>query len=129
VRKCIQIFSLWSLACTFLVGCTAIPDVTTRVYVHQGMNSVQVGNTPEQVQYLLNGPPSYVTVIAQGPDTYEVWEYRIGNFLYSETAMIVFLNTRVIAMPRSGHALMIILRDAGLMQPGQLWDSSKKSWS
>ena len=113
--------------CALLSSCTSIPDVGTRVFVYERMHRIQPGNTPEQVQFLLDGPPSAVSAVPHGPDTYELWEYRIGNFLYAETAMILFRNGRVIALPRNGQELLQSLNSAGVVVPMQFWKSNQKT--
>ncbi len=124
MKKTALFFSL--AGAVFFWGCTAIPDVGTRAYVYDRMNSIRLGNTPEQVQYTLDGPPSYVSAVRQGSDIYELWEYKIGNFLYAETSMILFRNGRVMALPRSGHELIRILNDAGVVAQAEFWESSPK---
>ena len=110
-------------------GCTAIPDAGTRVYVNDRMTGIQLGNAPEQVQSILDGPPHMVSVMQQGPDSYELWEYRVGNFLYAETAMILFKNDRVFALPRSGQELIKILNSAGIIPQAQFRSHSENNRS
>ena len=92
-----------------LSGCTMIPDATTRVYVYDKVKSIRPGNTPAQVQYLLDGPPTHVSAMRTYSDTFELWEYKVGNFLYSQAPMILFKNQRVIALPKNGFELTQIL--------------------
>ncbi len=98
-----------------------IPDATTRAYVFDRMRSIQIGNTPEQVQYTLEGPPHIVSMMPYGPNSYELWEYRLGNFLYAETAMILFKNGRVIALPKTGNELIEALHAEGVISQAQFW--------
>lgn len=102
-------------------ACTSIPELGTRAYVYERLNRVQFGNAPEQVIYLMDGQPSYVTSMAAVPDNYELWEYKVGNFLYAETAMILFKNGRVVALPKSGHELMQILHAGGVLGSSEFW--------
>lgn len=125
MKTSVKIFFL-ILFSVVIYGCTAIPEAGTRAYVYGQLGSVQIGNTPEQVQYLLNGPPHYVTSLWQGPDAYQVWEYRIGNFLHAETVMIVFKNERVFALPKSARELISIFGSIGLMPQAHFWSQSER---
>lgn len=118
-----KLFLVLLLSIQMCLGCTAIPDAGTRVYVYERMNRVQNGNTTEQVQYLLSGPPSYVTAMQQGADTFELWEYRIGNFLYAQPALILFKNGRVIALPKNSQEIIGILYSQGVVRDVQFWNN------
>ncbi|HRK61373.1 MAG TPA: hypothetical protein PLY88_02345 [Candidatus Omnitrophota bacterium] len=105
----------------FLAGCTAIPDAGTRLYVYNKMERVQIGNTPEQVIYLMGGQPDYVSSLKNGADVFDVWEYTVGNFLYSETAVLLFKNNRVFAIPQSQQDLIGILYSNGILRNVEFW--------
>ncbi len=98
-----------------------LPEAGTQVYVFEKIRRVQSGNTPEQVTYLM-GPPSYVTAMNGASGTFEAWEYRVGNFLHAETAMILFQNNRVIALPKNSQELLGILYSNGIVQNAQFWN-------
>lgn len=105
----------------FLAGCTAIPDAGTRLYVYNKMERIQMGNTPEQVIYLMGSQPDYVSSLKNGADVFDVWEYTVGNFLYSETVVILFKNNRVFALPQSQQDLIGILYSNGVLQGVEFW--------
>jgi len=105
----------------FLAGCTSIPDVGTRIYVYNKMERVQIGNTPEQVIYLMGSQPDYVSSMKNGADVFDVWEYTVGNFLYSETAALLFKNNRVFAIPQSQQDLIGILYSNGILRDVEFW--------
>ena len=102
-------------------GCTAIPDAGTRLFIYDQIEGIQLGNTPEQVQYLLDGPPHAVSIIQHGMDLYELWEYRVGNFVHAESVMILFKNNRVLALPGSGYELIQILNLQGIVEQARFW--------
>ncbi len=114
------------LASFVFFGCAMIPDAGTQVYVYEKMRRVQPGNTPEQVVYLLSGPPTYVTALNEGMNTYEVWEYRVGNFLHAETAIIIFKNGRVMALPKNSQELLGNLYSAGVVRDAQFWNNQDR---
>ncbi len=115
-------FVLIIFGVAMVTGCTAIPDVGTRVYVYDQVQSVQPGNTPEQVQYLLNGPPHAVSIMQMGLDMYELWEYRVGNFLHAKGVMILFKNNRVLAIPQNGYELIQVLNAEGIVPQARFWN-------
>jgi hypothetical protein len=102
-------------------GCTVIPDAGTRLYVYNKMDRIQIGNTPEQVIYLMGGQPDYVSSLKNSADVFDVWEYTVGNFLYSETVVLLFKNNRVFALPQSQQDLVGILYSNGILQDAEFW--------
>jgi len=115
---------MFALIALVMTGCTAIPDAGTRLYVINKVGRVQIGNTPEQVIYLMDGAPSYVASVRNERDVFDVWDYRVGNFLYAETALILFKNNRVYAFPVNAQDLMGMLYSSGVVPDAQFW--SKK---
>lgn len=109
-----------------MLGCTTIPDIGTRVYVYDRLKSVQINNTPEQVIYLMDGQPSYVTSLREGVDVFDVWEYRVGNFLYDRPVVILFRNNRVLALPKSSQELINALYSYGVIRDAQFWDQKNR---
>ncbi len=121
----IRFFAQYLLVCVMLSGCSTIPDIGTRVYVYDRVNRVQFGNTADQVIYLLDGQPSYVTTMQQGADTFELWEYQVGNFLNAQAVMILFQNGRVAAIPKNEHELLKTLKGYGLVNDATFWNVTK----
>ncbi len=113
--------TVFVLLTVFMAGCTSIPDVGTRVYVYNKMERIQIGNTPEQVIYLMGSQPDYVSSLKNGADIFDVWEYTVGNFLYSETAVLLFKNNRVFALPQSQQDLVGILYSNGILRDVEFW--------
>ena len=113
------------LLLTAMTGCTAIPDAGTRLYVYNKMERIQIGNTPEQVIYLMGSQPDYVSSLKNGSDVFDVWEYTVGNFLYSETAVLLFKNNRVFAIPQSQQDLVGILYSSGVLRDVEFWSNEK----
>lgn len=113
--------TVFVLLAAFMAGCTSIPDVGTRVYVYNKMERIQIGNTPEQVIYLMGSQPDYVSSLKNGSDVFDVWEYTVGNFLYSETAVLLFKNNRVFALPQSQQDLVGILYSNGILRDVEFW--------
>ncbi len=117
---------LTALSVIFILSaCTAIPDAGTRLYVYNKMDRVQIGNTPEQVIYLMDGQPDYVTSLKSRADVFDIWEYRVGNFLYSETAVLLFKNNRIFAIPQSQQDLIGILYSNGVVLDVQFWNKKE----
>lgn len=104
-----------------LAGCTSIPDAGTRIYVYNKVARIQANNTPEQVIFLMGSQPDYVSSMKNGVDVFDVWEYTVGNFLYSETVVLLFKNNRVFAIPQSQQDLVGILYSNGILQNVEFW--------
>lgn len=113
------------LLLVFMTGCTAIPDAGTRLYVYNKMDRIQIGNTPEQVIYLMGSQPDYVSSLKNGADVFDVWEYTVGNFLYSETVVLLFKNNRVFALPQSQQDLVGILYSNGILRDVEFWSKDR----
>lgn len=107
-------------------GCTAIPSAGTHLYVYDKVKSVQIGNTPEQVIYLMDGEPTTVTALNEGASVFEVWEYRVGNFIYSQSVVVLFKDRRVFALPKSAQELLGVLYASGVVHNAQFWDYKQK---
>ena len=114
------------MAAVYLTGCTMIPDATTRAYVYDRVKSIQSGNTTDQVMYLLDGPPTNVTTLQKNSDRFELWEYKVGNFIYSQSPMIFFKNGRVIGVPQNGYELTQILNHYQIIEGAQFWNNQNK---
>lgn len=113
------------LLLVFMTGCTAIPDAGTRLYVYNKMDRIQIGNTPEQVIHLMGSQPDYVSSLKNGADVFDVWEYTVGNFLYSETVVLLFKNNRVFALPQSQQDLVGILYSNGILRDVEFWSKDR----
>ena len=76
--------------------------------------------------YLLDGPPTHVTSMSKNGNTFDLWEYKIGNFIYSQAPMILFRNGLVIAIPKNGYELTQILNQYQIIEDAQFWTNKDK---
>lgn len=113
------------LAAGSFSGCTSVAGVGTEQLVNSKVNGLKVGMTADQVIRHFGYQPHYVTEMRRGADVFQIWEYNLGNFTYTETIVIVFQNGRAIGWPPSAHELIKFLQWAGLTGQAEFWNSAE----